>query len=195
MSEEFLPLDEDEFEDEEAGANRNFLVIAGSLVGVLILITICVLAIAFLRRDGGTDDAAATIIAQNATTEADNLLITQTIQAMETDAARPTDTPVPTNTVLPTNTPSPTVAPTDTPVVQPPEGDGEEVGGGDATGTPIAEATSIFQGGTFDTPTPLSGTGTGDGTLPQTGVGTAGAVLVALALLGILVISRRLRTN
>jgi hypothetical protein len=195
MSEDFS----DDFivEEESAGTNRNFLVIAGSLIGLFIIITACVLIYALTQRDGASnDDAVNTRVALNATTEAENALVTQTIiaqtAAAETVAAMPTEEPTETPTPEPTDTPQPT----DTPVVQAPEEATSETP--EATETPNLAGTSIFgDGGTFgSTPTPVPGAvGSDGGTLPQTGVSVLGVVGIAIGLLFLLVIARRLRTS
>lgn len=182
MSEDFS----DDFivEEEEQGANRTFLIIAGALVGVFILIILCVGLFAVLNR---TDNSAqiAAIETENAETAQQNARVTETIVAMELTAQAPTATFTPSPSPEPTDTLVPTAAPTDTPVVQTPEGGEEGTGisldggtttvtpnpdgsgvsldGGTTTVTPNADGTSIFggSGGTFVTGTPIAGTGAG----------------------------------
>ena len=203
MSEEFS--DDFIIEEEEQGANRTFLIIAGSLVGLFILIIACVAIYAFLQRDNREGEIAE-IENANATTAAQNALVTQTIIAMEMTANAPTSTFTPSPTPLPTDTPTATPEPTDTAVVQTPETAEPGEGDGTLTATPNLAGTQIFggDGGTFATSTPISGTGaggtgtgsgTGSDTLPQTGVTTAGAVAIGLGLIAVLFIARRLRTG
>ena len=103
MSEEFS---EDFVIEEEETSSRSFLIIAGSLIGVFILIAACALAYIVLQR-GQTQGEIANIEAANATTEAQNALVTQTVEAIETEAARPTDEPTTVPTVAATATQSP----------------------------------------------------------------------------------------
>jgi LPXTG-motif cell wall-anchored protein len=201
MSEEFS--DDFIIEEEEQGANRTFLIIAGSLVGVLLLIIGCVAVYAFINRGNNAAEIAA-IETANAETAAQNARVTETIVAMELTANAPTPTYTPSPTSPPTNTPTATPEPTDTAVVQTPET--AEPGDGTLTATPNLAGTQIFggDGGTFGTSTPISGTGTGGSgsgtgtgtdTLPQTGFTTAGAVAIGLLLIGVLIVARRLRTG
>jgi LPXTG-motif cell wall-anchored protein len=197
MSEEFS--DDFIIEEEEQGANRTFLIIAGSLVGLFILIIACVAIYAFLNRADNTAEIAA-IETANAETELQNARVTETIESMELTASAPTATFTPSPTPLPTDTPTATPEPTDTAVVQTPET--AEPGDGTLTVTPNLAGTQIFggEGGTFGTSTPIGGTGTGGtgtgtDTLPQTGVTTAGAVAIGLLLVVVLVVARRLRTG
>lgn len=175
----------------EAGQASPFVILLMALLGILVLATICTGGVLYFRNDDTADNISgtSTAIAQaNATTLAQNAMVTQTIAALETEAARPTNTP--TNTpVPPTNTPTPTDTPEPSPtaVVQAPE----------ATPTPNIFGTSIFA----NTPTPIpgtggdSGTGTGGGTLPDTGIGMGTAIAAALGLFLLLITARRLRTG
>jgi LPXTG-motif cell wall-anchored protein len=209
MSEEFS--DDFIIEEEEQGANRTFLIIAGSLVGLFILIIACVALFAVLNGGDGNADQVATIEAENATTIAQNARVTETIVAMELTQNAPTATSPPTDTPEPTDTATATPEPTDTSVVQTPdagtvvtgtvgvETPGVSEDGGTTTVTPNAAGTQIFgdSGGTFGTVTPISGAGTGAGTdtLPQTGVTTAGMVGIGLLLIAVIFVARRLRTG
>jgi hypothetical protein len=150
----------------------------------------CVLVIALVQR-GQTQDEIAEIENANATTEAENAFVTQTVQALQTEAARPTETP----TVRPTSTSTATaVPPTNTPVVSQPETE--------ATKDPNLEepsptATTVLGGGGAIGPTTVPGTGnTGGGeTLPETGLAPWTIIIGALGLLAILIVARRLRTT
>lgn len=173
----------------ESGQASPFAILLAALLGILVLAVLCTGGVLLVRSGqqvemSGTSTAIAVA---NATTIAENELVTQTIAAIETEAARPTNTP--TNTpVPPTDTPAPTDTPepSPTPVVQ-------EV---DATPTPSLFGTDIFN----RTPTPVtgageSGTGTGGGTLPDTGINLGTAVGLAMGLLLLLFAARRLRTE
>jgi hypothetical protein len=198
MAEEFS---DDEFIEEEGGSsNRAVAVAAAALAGLFILILLGTLAVSYLRR-GEQRAQTAQIESANATTEAYNLLVTQTVAAMETEAARPTDTPTPTPTEIPpTATATFTPQPTNTPVVQAateePE-DPDELAAQDETPTPVLAGTSIFapgQVGATPTPLGLAGPGTAVDTLPQTGLETWGLIVAALAFVALVFAARRLRT-
>lgn len=177
----------------ETGQASAFAILLAVLLTVFALAAICTGG-ALVLRNGSQDqaeglNATSTAIAEaNATTLAQNALVTQTIAAMETEAARPT------STSTPTPQPTATEEPTDTPIPPTPT-QVEEL---EATPTANIFGTSIFSG---ETPTPVpaggaGGTGTGGGgTLPTTGIGLGSAVAVAFGLLLLLVVSRRLRTG
>jgi LPXTG-motif cell wall-anchored protein len=212
MSEDFS--DDFIIEEEEEGANRTFLIIAGSLVGVFILIILCVALFAILNRTDTSNQIAA-IETENAETAAQNARVTETIVAMELTDQAPTATFTPSPTTPPTNTPTALPEPTETAVVQTPgaeepEATGISLDGGTTTVTPNPDetpniaGTQIFggDGGVFVTGTPITGTGaggTGSGsgseTLPQTGVTTVGLVAIGLMLIVGIVVARRLRTG
>lgn len=206
MSEEF-----EDFGVEEEGGRSRFGLIAGLLIATLIGIVICVAAVLFVRNNNTGDTiaenslTATAITMQNATTEARNALVTQTVIAMTEEASRPTATPTDTP-VPPTETPEPTSTsgPTETPVVQEAgdgTGDGEDGTGDGEDGTPNAQGTSIFDDASGATATAIAGGGSSDGsglggggdTLPDTGLGLAEALAVALGLLAVLFVARRLR--
>lgn len=204
MSEEFS--DDFVIEEEEESSGRSFLIIAGSLIGIFILIAACTLAFIVLQR-GQTQSEIAEIESANATTEAQNALVTQTVQAMETEAARPTEEP----TELPTETA--TVEPTQGPdVVETSAVEGVEteepeaaLPEADQTATAEAEATSTSvvgsggDGGEQQTATPIPGTGTtpetAPETLPETGLSIWGILALALGMIALLLFARRLRTS
>lgn len=193
MSEEFS---DDFVIEEEDTANRSFLIAAGSLIGVFILLAACLLVYVLMQR-GEVQDEVAQIEAQNATTQAQNALVTRTVEALETQQAlaeieserataeaenlnatmtaeailtlqaEPTETPTPTEVIQ-----QPTSTATNTPVPTLVLGGG---GDGDALVTPI---------------TPGAGE-----TLPQTGINIWGIAAVALGLVAVLLVARRLRTN
>lgn len=173
----------------ESGQASPFAILLAALLGILVLAVLCTGAVLFVRSDGQADvsGTSTAIAVANATTIAQNEQVTQTIAAIETEQARPTNTP--TNTPVP---PTDTPAPTDTP--QPsPTAVVQEV---EATPTPSLFGTSVFG----NTPTPVSGaadngTGTGGGTLPDTGINLGTAVGLALGLLLLLFAARRLRTE
>jgi len=199
MSEEFS---DDFVVEEEESANRSFLIAAGSLIGVFIILAACLLVYVLMQRGQEQSDAIAQIESQNATTEAQNALVTQTVEAQETQSALAvlesenataeaerlmtalTAEAVQTQEALPTATPPPTqvvqqpeAAATDTPM--PTLASGGNAGNGSGTGT----------GGLATPITPGAGE-----TLPQTGISIWGFAIAGLGLLAVLVLARRLRT-
>lgn len=187
----------DEFTVEEEQASSPFLPLAGLLIAILVLAVICAGIVYFVRGPGlggdGEQDqafnATSTAVAiANATTLAQNEGVTATLLAQTEEASRPTatDTPEPPTPTEEPTTP-PTAGPSDTPVVI----DVEE------TDEPVSEGTSIFEGnGLAGTATPIPGAGGNgtDGTLPDTGFGIAEAVAIAVGLLLVFIVARRLRT-
>jgi len=187
MSEDYLEAGTDTGSENR----RPFLMIAGALAIIFILTIICTGAVLAFRNRGngngnGNGEERTIRLTQNAETLALNALVTQTVAAIETEAARPTNTIVPTNTPQPTNT----IVPTNTPVVS----------SAKETETPIANGTNVFaaSGSADSTPTAiagLSGGGSGDSALPETGIDAWMAVLAGVALIGVLFGARRLRTG
>jgi hypothetical protein len=196
MGEEDLYISEEEVEGgDEESSNRTFILIMAGL-GALFVCTVVLIAVyAFVIAPNGSKGntaANATIIAQNATVAA-----VRTLEAMPTDTPVPTDTPMPTNTPEPfrTNTPvivapSATPGPTDTPgpaaATQPPTA-ASGVGAPTAT---RAAATKVVAGAS-GTGTPISNTGE----LADTGVGSLGLFVLAVGLVAVLFIARRLRMS
>jgi hypothetical protein len=181
-------------ETQESGSSRPFLTAVGVLLLVFILAAGCS-AVSLMNRGGdggGSSDEVAAIETQNAIIAVTNAAVTQTIAAMETEAARPTDTPTP---PPPTFTPEPsatnTPKPTNTPVVA--DSGDESASAGDET--PNASGTSVFEDGTDDsTPTPIPVGGNDNDSLPDTGFEMWAIVLAALVLVGLVVMSRRMRS-
>jgi hypothetical protein len=210
MSEEFSEDFEIE-EEEEESSSRSFLIIAGSLIGVFILIAACTLAYIVLQR-GQTQDEIASIESANATTEAQNALVTQTVQAMETEAARPTEEPIALPPEAATEEPAQLPEAVDTPEVEQPAVEQtaaavvEQTTAAEAAQTASAEAeaegTSVVgTDGGQATATPLPGgsgstpSESGPETLPETGLSIWGILGLGLGLIAILLIARRLRTG
>lgn len=196
MSEEFT---DDFVIEEEDTANRSFLIAAGSLIGVFILLAACLLTYVLMQR-GQVQDEVALIEAQNATTQAQNALVTQTVEALETqqalaeieseNATAEAESFIATMTVeaLETLEAQPTETPRPTEVVQQPSPT--------ATNTPIP--TLVLGGGgdgdgTGALATPIT-PGAGE-TLPQTGINIMGIAVAGLGLAVLLIVARRLRTS
>jgi hypothetical protein len=201
MSEEFS---EDFVIEEEESSSRSFLIIAGLLIGVFILIAACTLGYLVLQR-GQTQDEIASIESANATTEAQNALVTQTVRAMETEAARPTDEP----TELPAEAPTDEAAQlpeiVGTPEVEQPATEEVEpvLPGLQQTATAEAEAAAatsvVGVDGGQATETPLPGGNTTPGTepetLPETGLSIWSILAIGAVLIALLLVARRLRTT
>jgi hypothetical protein len=143
--------------------------------------------------------------AGNATTEAQNALVTQTVRAMETEAARPTDEP----TELPTEAPTDEAAQlpeiVGTPEVEQPATEEVEpvLPGLQQTATAEAEAAAatsvVGVDGGQATETPLPGGNTTPGTepetLPETGLSIWSILAIGAVLIALLLVARRLRTT
>lgn len=205
MEEDFI----EENADEGGSSRRPFLVAVGVLLTIFVLAAACSSVMLLTRGDDQPEvdpEAVAAIYTRNAETAATNTAVAMTIAAMETEAARPTDTPEPptaTNTATPP--PTETTAPTNTPVIA----KETEKATSETLETIIAEAT------TENTPTPIAvsenntgssdnggstsgntgGVNNGEGSLPQTGIDTWGAVVVAALLIVVLFAARRLRSG
>jgi hypothetical protein len=146
-----------------------------------------------MNRGSSPDQTAAVaaIETQNAMIAVTNAAVTQTIAAMETEAARPTDTPTPPPpTFTPEPSPSNTPRATNTPVVA-----DVDLGTVVADGTPNVSGTSVFEGEAGNsTPTPIPvGSSNGGGSLPDTGFELWAIALAGIVLVGILVAARRMR--
>ena len=190
MTEEFI------IEEEEPN-RRPFLIAVAALTTIFILAAIC--GLAFLLSGRSAAERASEVAAietQNAIIAVTNQAVTQTIAALETEAALPTETPEP-DTPTPTATPEPdTPTPTATPVIDA----GEAEATAEETTAPEVDGTSaVVTPAVDETPTPITGaTGTIDGddtALPETGIDTWSAVLIALALIGTVFVARRLRSS
>jgi hypothetical protein len=223
-SDEFLEFDDDAQTQAGSSGGSPFLILAGVLVTILILASICTVYLLTQRNQDNGEEIAARQT-QNAEIAVTNAAVTQTIAAMETENAQPateTPTPSPVATEIPTETP--TIPLTDTPVV-PQDGDGTPVTGD--TGTGDDGTGDDGTGDTGDTGTGDTGTGddgtsgddgsatgdTGQGgvvtggestpafsggtdsTLPQTGLDTWAAVLLGIFFIGLFIAARRLRSS
>lgn len=152
-------------EEEARGANRLFVILAISLVGLLVL---------GLLGVGGV------------------FVIRQNLQGQE-QASRPTPTliirlPNPTATSVPIEMRATDAlpTPTSTPVVDPSSGEEAAVGAGQANSSPTPNP--------FPTRTPLPGAETaGTSEVPETGLGVFEIVLLATGLIAVFFIARRLR--
>ncbi|NOR83622.1 MAG: hypothetical protein GQ526_09035 [Ardenticatenales bacterium] len=173
----------DDFVVEEKTSSRAFIFAVLGMAALFVISVIAIVIIALTRRGAGASNEIAIM---NQTIEAQNLLVTQTVVAMETEAAY-TPPPSPRSpTAAPTSTPTQTKSPapakvTPSPVAQtaiPLTPEAEE---GDAT----EEAPTA--------PAPTPTIGPSGGQLPPGGMGMWGAILAAVVLVSIIMLARRLR--
>lgn len=188
--------EEESVEEQNTGGRGPFLTAVAILILVFVLAAGCSAVLLMGRDNASVDtDEIAIIETQNAIVAVTNAAVTQTIAAMETEAARPTDTPTPppptfTSEPKPTNTPRST----NTPVVID-TGDTDETTSEIVDGTPNVSGTSIFENETEDsTPTPIPIGGNEGGSLPDTGFELWAIVLAGVVLVGILAAARRMRS-
>jgi hypothetical protein len=167
--------------------NRTFLIIAGTLGGIIVLALLCIGGLALFRylpNQRATQNAIATKAAQD-TAVALSASQTASVPTVTATATRqPTYTP--TNTRAPTNTPIIVIAPTKSPTVD------IAIATRDALLTQIAltATSSIMQA----SPTPLRPTTTA---LPPTGIGdelgTPGLLIAGIVLVMVIFLMRKLR--
>lgn len=153
-------------EPDGGDGNRLFAIIAIGLAGLIVLGLFAVGGLLLIRRA-----RTAQQISQ----------ITPTVAIETPIAVVPTATFTPTP-LPPTPTDTPTIAPTNTRVVQ------ETAAPSNGEGAPGGEATPIPTRTPIPVATPVSG-----GEVPNTGFGGFEAGLIALGLIAILFVSRRLR--
>jgi len=169
----------DEGEEEvaaEEGANRTFIILVSALGGLL-AVAICAFVLwAFLiaprmRADIETQNQA--------------ILATNTAVAATTEAEMAEALPTPTETIAPTETPRPTRTrpPTATAAPETPTTAPEE-----AAAAPTATLSPAATPRPTSTPRPVSAEG-----VPDTGIGTLGAGALAVGLLFLLIVVRRMR--
>ena len=162
--------------------NRNFLIIAGVLAGIMVVALLCIAGLALFRYLPGqrsaqdanaTNEAQATAIAVAASQTA--------IAPTSTATTRPTV--IPTNTKAPTNTPVIVLGPTKSPTVD------------IAVATRNALLTQTVQASATPVKPVSQPTSTA---LPETGIadelGTPGLIAAAFVLVVIIFLMRRLRT-
>ena len=188
-ADEEIYADEEEEAIEEEGSNRTFIILVGALGGLL-AVSICVFVIwAFVINPRMTADR----VAQNNAIEATNEALLAAAEmgtgtaeveeaAADTPAPPPTDTPVP-----PTNTPRPATA---TPVPETPTTALEETA--EATPAEVAQAGTATPRPT-QTPRATSTPRPGKTGVPETGLGTLWAGALAVGLLFLLFVVRRIR--
>jgi Tfp pilus assembly protein PilX len=200
MLDDFDFDDFDESEPEggppEESDNRTFLLVAGGLgvVVVLVLIVMAVYAFFVLPNRGTTADTDA-----NATIEAQNAAIAQSLT--ETAIAQ-AFSPTPSNTPLPTNTPQPTNTSAAPLITDTPGGDGGGTAGPTADPRTATVESLLTQAAVAQTQAAASiltvtPTPTAVSSLPDTGLlddlGTTGLMGIAALLLIVIFTARRLR--
>jgi hypothetical protein len=191
-----VPIETPEAPPPEESNNRTFLIVGGIFAALIFLTLVCgaVYALWYLPRNNATQKATqAAIQANNA----------QVVMQMTSTAQAALWTPTSQPTNIPLNTPVPTVAPlnTQTAVIANPT----------ATDTPapttdpatlIAMQTQLAQQMTATAGGPSMGAMVGTGTpgaaaMPRTGffdqVGLPGLIVLTLALIVVIFLSRRLR--
>ncbi len=158
-----------------AGNNRMFVLIALFLVGLLVLGLVAI---------GGVVAFGSINRAQKAARPTATSTLPAVAKApTPTYTLIPTATPAPTNTLLPTATNTPVVLPTVAGQSGGDTGAQAEVSG---QATPVSAATPTSVAGA----TPVSQEST-----PDTGIGGLEAVLIAAGLVGVLFVTRRLRSH
>jgi hypothetical protein len=161
-------------EEENTRQSRLFVILAIALIGLLVL---------GLLGIGGVF-----VIRQNLQEQAARSRVVPTL-SLSLPEPSPTFTPI---KPVPTNTPAPT--PTNTPVVASnnnPAAEQAAVGNGNSGGQPAQDVTLPKPG----TRTPGGAPAATPGAVPQTGLGALEAVLIAVGLIGVLVVARRLRMS
>ncbi|MFZ2097097.1 MAG: hypothetical protein WAV05_10705 [Anaerolineales bacterium] len=169
----------------ERNGNRTFLIIAGTLGGIMVLALLCIAGLALFRylpNQRATQNAEATKAAQ------DTVVALSASQTASVPTATNTRIPTytPTNTRVPTNTPVIVIAPTKSPTLD------MAIATRNALLTQIAiTAASTLQASA----TPLQPTTTA---LPPTGIGdelgTPGLLVAGFVLVVIIFLMRKLRT-
>lgn len=154
--------------EEEERPNRTFIILVAALGGILAL-GICAFVVWALVGNRWVQDR---IQAQNQVIQATNTAIAVAVAETATADAQPTATHTPT----PTDTP--TLTPTRTPTPVPPL----------ATSSPTPASTEPTA-----TRRPTATATTGSASPPETGIGVLGASVLAVGLLFLLVVVRRLR--
>jgi len=225
MSEDFSDDFVIEEEEENEGSNRSFLITAGGLIGVFIILAGCLLTYVLVQQQ--RDSRQSEIderVSVNATTEANNQIVEATSQAIEEQNRIAEASALATREAEATRDAEiAALPPTSTPEPEGPDAaDLAATAAANALATTVAEqaqenaaatATAEALAGVGD------GSGTGDGsngtggndgngsgldtgsagdgatTLPETGVEVWLISIVAFGMIALLVVSRRLRTS
>ncbi len=165
-----VDYEEPEGMENEGGGNRLFIILAVGLAGLIVLGLLAIGGVLVMRNIQGKQRVAQEVVPSAATP-------TLAIVA-ELPTKMPTNTPIP--TVAPVE---PTVTPTNTPVVLPTDTPSEEA---------VAAAAETTEAEATNTPVPV-GTPVSSDEVPNTGFGGLEMALIALALVGVLFVSRKAR--
>jgi hypothetical protein len=170
----------------QRNGNRTFLIIAGTMGGIMVLALLCIAGLALLRYLPGQRAAQNADATNAAQATAVAFAASQTASAPTATATRrPTYTP--TNTLAPTRTPVIVLAPTKSPTID------IAIATRNALLTQIAKTATT--GVTKASVTPPRPTTTA---LPVTGIadelGTPGLIIAAFVFVVIIFLMRRLRT-
>lgn len=222
MSDDFIIEEEEQASGNRpfliaAGALLTVFILAAACTGILLINRDG-------GENPATAEAIAVRETENAVILATNAAVTETVAAMETEEAQPTETPQPTatNTPEPTETAAPTNTPVVAGEGDTAESGVEGADDAEAEATANVSGTSVFdeeadaedgegsgadgaegaagedgdgEDGSESTPTPIPAEGTAEeDALPETGINTWGAIVAAMALIGVLMMARRLRT-
>jgi hypothetical protein len=196
----FTDLDEVEQElgeekPPERNGNRNFMIIAGILGGIMVLALLCIAGLALFRYLPGQRSAQNVNATNEAQATAIALAASQTASkpAIATRTMPPTQPP-PTNTTAPTSTPVIVLGPTKTPVFDAPMATIYAMRTQKALNPGIADPAQAASA----TPTSKANSTPTAAILPDTGIaeqlGAPGLVTLAFVLVAIIFIMRRLRT-
>jgi len=170
----------------QKSGNRTFLIIAGTLGGIMVLALLCIAGLALLRYLPG-QRAAQNADATNAAQATALAFAASQTASVPTATATRRPTYTPTNTLAPTNTPVIVLAPTKSPTID------IAIATRNALLTQIAVTAAA--GGIKASVTPPGPTTTA---LPVTGIadelGTPGLIAAAIVFVVIIFLMRRLRT-
>jgi cytoskeletal protein RodZ len=179
-----LYADEEEEAVKEEGANRTFIILVGALGGLLALGICAFVAWAFWLGP----QRKADIEAQNQDTLATQTAVAVEAAAVEVETA--TISPTDTATTAPTNTPQP--RPTEPPTATAAPVTTTPIPGETATPREVAEVSTATPSATA-TRRPTATPRSGNAGVPNTGIGALGASALAVGLLFLLLVVRRMR--
>ena len=184
---EFEGLESEETISTSRGSNRTFLIVAGILGGILLIALLAIAAYAIVilpGRDTTRQTQDAAIYATNTAVAEEAQLTAIAKQVTNTPTSTATRTPSRTPTTTPTRTSTPVLAPTNTP---------DETAEADPATETVSALLTQQAGGGAGTPVPTATA------LPATGFaddfGVPGLLLIAVVLMVVIILSRRLRTT
>jgi hypothetical protein len=175
----------------DGNGNRNFMIIAGILGGIMVLALLCIAGLALFRYLPGQRSAQSANATNEAQATAIAVAASQTASAPLPTATKPTVV-IPTNTIVPTNTPVIALGPTKSPTFDAPMATiyAMRTQSAQNTGTPVVPTSQPTSSQPTSRPTATA--------LPGTGIaeelGTPGLITAAFVLVVIIFLMRRLRT-